>query len=98
MARFDLHRRASGGYLFDVQSNLITGLGTRIAVPLLPLEVVPPPTRRLHPVFNIEGHAYVMATHLMAGVPTRALGPVVSSLDDHYDEIVAAVDMVFVGF
>ena len=96
MARFDLRRRA-GGYLIDVQSNLITGLGTRLTVPLFDADSVPRAMRKLHPVF-VEGRRHVMATHLMGAVPIVELGPAVGSLDDQYDTIVAAIDMIFNGF
>jgi hypothetical protein len=39
-----------------------------------------------------------MATQLMVAVPERALGRPIASLDEHYDRIVAALDMIFLGF
>lgn len=98
MARFDLHRGESGSYLLDVQTDLVWGLGTRLVVPLLPAEASPRAMRRLHPVFEVENSQFVMATHLMAAVPERSLGAAIGTLDAHYDEIVAALDMIFVGF
>ncbi len=97
MARFDVCRRGDQ-LLLDVQTDLIFGLNTRLVVPLVPAQVSPPPMRRLHPVFEIEASRYVMATHLMASVPSTQLGRPVGSLDRYYDQIVAAIDMVFLGF
>jgi toxin CcdB len=97
MARFDLHR-ARDGYLLDVQSNLITNVGTRLVVPMFPTGSVPRVLTKLHPVFEIDGEPHLMATHLMGAVPAPDLGPVVGSLDRHYDRIVAAIDMIFLGF
>lgn len=54
--------------------------------------------KRLQPVLPFEGLSFVMATQLMAAVPVRNLGRPVGSLDDHYDEIKAAIDMIFLGF
>jgi hypothetical protein len=34
----------------------------------------------------------------MTAVPVRELGPPIGSLDEHYHTIVAAIDMVFLGF
>lgn len=97
MARFDVYANNAGVFL-DVQTNLIQGLGTRLVVPLLLEDDTPPTLRRLHPVFPIEGSRYFMATHLMVAVPERLLGRPIASLDDHYDRIVAALDMIFLGF
>jgi toxin CcdB len=98
MARFDYFPSGSGGYLLDVQTDLITGLGTRLVVPLLPAASVPIPVRRLHPIFEIAGVEYVMATHLMAALAERQLRRPVGNLSRHYDEIAAAIEMVFLGF
>jgi len=97
MARFDVYAD-DGMLLLDVQTNLIRGLGTRLVVPLLPAGQTPPALRKLHPVFTIGGLNYVMATHLMSTAEEHGLGKPVLSLDKHYDAIVAAVDMVFLGF
>lgn len=97
MARFDLHRHGSR-YLVDVQANIIPNVGTRLVIPLFPVADVPRPIRRLHPVVVIDGRAYVLATHLMGAVPITDLGPAIGSLDAHYDTIVAAIDMILLGF
>jgi toxin CcdB len=98
MARFDYFPAGADGYLLDVQTDLITGLGTRLVIPLLRAAAVPVPVRRLHPIFEIEGAEYVMATHLMAAIAERQLGRPLGNLSRHYDEIVAAIEMVFLGF
>jgi toxin CcdB len=98
MARFDLYRNGSDGYFLDVQTDLISGLGTRLVVPLLAADRVPQPIRRLHPIFEIEGHRFVMATHFMSAVAASQLKQPVGNLIAHYDAIVAARDMIFLGF
>lgn len=97
MGRLDLHRPA-GLLVLDVQSNLIPNVGTRLVVPLLGVDDVPRAMKRLHPIFAIDGRDYVMATHLMGAVPASELGPSVGSLDQHHDAIMAALDMIFLGF
>ena len=97
MARFDVYV-VGGAHYLDVQSNLLPLMNTRLVVPLLAADTAPAPLRRLHPSLTINGHVLVMATHLMVAVPLKSLGkPVASALND-YDEIVAAIDMVFNGF
>ena len=54
--------------------------------------------KRLQPIFAFDGRSYVMATQLMAAVPVRSMGRPLGSLDERYDQIKAAIDMVFNGF
>jgi toxin CcdB len=99
MARFDIFKNeGESGYLLDVQSDLLSGLNTRIVVPLLPKSSAPSPAQRLNPVFRIEGHELVMATQYMAAVPEGELRSAIGSLADKQDEISAALDMLFLGF
>ncbi len=99
MARFDIFKNKSeAGYLLDVQSDLLSGLNTRVVVPLLPKSSAPSPAQRLNPVFGIEGREFVMATQYMAAVPEGELRSAVGSLADKQDEIAAALDMLFLGF
>lgn len=97
MARFEVYR-ADRGFLLDVQTDLLGGLTTRIVVPLLPLDIAPHPGRKLNPSFTIEGRPYRMVTQFMSAVPAGQLGHPVGNLEAHYDEIVAALDMIFLGF
>ncbi|TVS19338.1 MAG: plasmid maintenance protein CcdB, partial [Gammaproteobacteria bacterium] len=74
MARFDVFENEGGaGYLLDVQSDLLSGLNTRVVVPLLPQFSAPSPAQRLNPVFSIEDQKLVMATQYMAAVPEKEL-------------------------
>lgn len=99
MARYEVFSGSvEGSYLLDVQTDLIDRMTTRMVVPLLPVEAAPPPVKKLHPVFEIGGHRLVMATHLMAAVPTAELKESRFSLSKHHDDIVAALDMLFQGF
>ncbi|MBS3666629.1 MULTISPECIES: CcdB family protein [Halomonadaceae] len=99
MARFDVFENEGGiGYLLDVQSDLLSGLNTRVVVPLLPKSTAPAPAQRLNPVFSIEGQELVMATQYMAAVPEGELRSGVGSLAEKQDEISVALDMLFLGF
>ena len=99
MARFDIFENIGGaGYLLDVQSDLLSGLNTRVVVPLLPQSSAPSPARRLNPVFSVEGQELVMATQYMAAVPEQELRSSMGSLAEKQDEISAALDMLFLGF
>ncbi|TRC92388.1 plasmid maintenance protein CcdB [Mesorhizobium sp. WSM4303] len=99
MPRYDVFAgRTEGNYVLDVQSDLLDNFKTRIVVPLLPVASVPPPMRKLHPIFEINGRKLVMATHLIATVPASELGESRLNLTKHHDDIVAALDMLFQGF
>ncbi|NGX16813.1 CcdB family protein [Wenzhouxiangella sp. XN24] len=99
MARFDIFKNEDeAGYLLDVQSDLLSGLNTRVVVPLLPQSSAPSPAQRLNPVFRIEGQELVMATQYMAAVPAGELRSRVGSLAEKQDEISTALDMLFLGF
>lgn len=99
MARFDVYVRPGGaGYVLDVQADILNGLNTRIVVPLLPLSEAPIPAKRLNPVFEIEAEPHAMVTQFMAAVPRTLLRSPVANLAEQDSEIMAALDMVLVGF
>jgi toxin CcdB len=104
MARFQVYANADagadagkGGYLLDVQANLLSHLTTCVVVPLLPLNAAPQPAKVLNPVFDIDGSPCLMATQFMAAVPRRVMGQEVLSLREETDSIVAALDCLFQG-
>ena len=99
MAQHDVFKNSAGkGYLLDVQSDLLSGLNSRMVVPLLPIDHAPAPADRLNPLFTIKGQQFVMATQFMAAIPARELGVLVDTLSQHRNEINNALDMLLVGF
>lgn len=99
MARFDVYARPGGaGYVLDVQADALSALNTRIVVPLLPMPDAPEPAKRLNPVFEIGSEPHVMVTQFMAAIPRALLRSPVSNLAERDSEIMAALDMVLVGF
>ena len=99
MSRFMVYSsRDNGGLLLDVQTDLLDGLNTRIVVPLIDVQKMGVPAKRLNPVFELSGRKLVMATQFMASVPAVILGDQVADLSTHHDEITQALDMVFFGF
>lgn len=98
MARFHVYLNAEGGgYLLDVQANLLHHLNTCVVVPLLPLDQAPRPAKVLNPIFDIEGASYLMATQFLAAVPRRVLGQEVLSLEAQAHTVVSALDCLFQG-
>lgn len=99
MARFDVYDAPGGlGYLLDVQADVLSALNTRVVVPLLPLDEAPLPARQLNPVFEIEGRAHVMVTQFLAAVPRGLLSAPLANLGSEDGQIMAAMDLLLVGF
>lgn len=100
MARFDVFARPDHvpGLLLQVQSDFLDGLDTRVVVPLMPPDRVPRPTRDLHPVFEVDGEHYVMATQLLGALPRHELRSPVASLAHERDNITRALNLLFTGF
>jgi toxin CcdB len=106
MARFDLYGNPDDGtrrlaaYLLDVQSTHVGTLPTRIVIPLRPtldLGFSGKPSDLL-PVFEIAGKKHFLDTPAMSAIPLNALGSRISSLADHRDAILAALDRIFSAY
>jgi len=85
-------------YLLDLQADVLSGLTTRVAAPVLPARQVPTGLARLHLPIEIDGEAHLAAVHLLAAVPRAELGRVRATLDDRYHEVMNdAIDLLFAG-
>lgn len=99
MPQFDVYRNvAEPGYLLDCQSDTLSGLATRVVVPLLPPDYAPLPTRRLNPTLRVGAEEVVMMTHFAAAVPERTLGKRVGSLAYDHTVILNAFDLLLTGY
>lgn len=102
MAQWDVHEnpnpstRRDVPYLLDVQSGLLDSLATRVVIPLVRPSALRP-AAILNPVFDIEGTSVVLSTAELAGVPTSALGAVVTSVAGRRDDVVRALDFLIIG-
>jgi toxin CcdB len=98
MARFSVYENPDGGYLLDVQADLLNHLNTRMVVPLMSMADAPKPAGTLNPVFEVNGVDCVMVTQFMAAVPASILKQQVATLEVHREEIVSAIDLLMQGF
>jgi CcdB protein. len=98
MGQYDVHRSVEGHLLVDIQADILSGLNTRIVVPLMPPGLAPLPARRLNPAFEVEGATMLMVTQYLGAVQVSRLGPAVASLQHHRDRIGLALDMALHGF
>ena len=98
MARFDVYPGVrEKGYLLDCQADLLSHLGTRVVVPLLPIAHVAP-VSRLNPIFEIDGQQCLMSTQIIFAIPAAHLAAPVTSLDHEHDRIIEALDMLIRGY
>jgi toxin CcdB len=93
MPQFDVHR-LDDTYLLDCQSDQLDGLNSRIVVPLIPVGTVTREFPRLTPRLSVGQQEFIMATHLMAAVDRRILGPSVASLAQERYTIQTAIDIL----
>lgn len=99
MSRFDVHRHPDGErYLLDCQTDYLSGLNTRLTVPLFLHADYPYPAARLNPVFDVNGDVVVMMTQYTAAIEQSRLGHPVASLHDYQDTIMNAIDMLLTGY
>ena len=102
MARFDIYdnpgrTKANIPYLVEVQSNVISGLATRIVIPLRHLAAFSKLTlpSDLFPLIAIDGKEYLLDTPQLGAIPSSELKVRVGSAQDYRFEIQAALDRVF---
>jgi toxin CcdB len=104
MSQFAVHKnknpksKSAFPYLLDVQSDLLADLQTRVVVPLAKLTALrKKPMKDLTPVVDIDGGKYLLLVPQLAGIAANKLGPAVSNVSSHRDEIVAALDFLITG-
>ena len=98
MAYLKVYDTPGGGWLLDVQTDLLDGLNVRTVVPLMVLGDAPVPAKRLNPIVEVDGTRTSMVTQYIASVPSSILGHPVADLSDRRDEITSALDMLLHGF
>lgn len=104
MSQFSVYKnknpktRSTYPYLVDVQTDLLSGLGTRVVAPLVKRTAsAKQPIKNLMPVVSVDGQEFIMMVQLLAGIPSRELGTPVGSALQHRSEVVAALDFLITG-
>lgn len=101
MARFDVYRhpdaaqRATTPFLLDVQNEYISGLQTRVVLPLRSAQRVAIPLRDLNPALEVDGIAVILDAAAIAAVPLSLLKNPVTNLRAQADLITNALDALF---
>ncbi len=104
MAQFDIYKnpsrstRATFPYILDVQNPVISGIATRIVIPLGKLDKFKSEEMdRLTPVIEYGGEKLLVLTPQIASVPARLLKKRSGSIIHFRDEIIAALDFAITG-
>jgi len=98
MAQFDVHRVRGGNELVvDCQSDFLTMLSTRYAVPLYSEPEAEWRFSRLTPQLMFENRLYTLATPLGAAIDVRELGTPIASLSNQRYTILNAIDFLLTG-
>ncbi len=104
MSQFDVHRNigrqaAQVPYVVIVQSAVFDARRRRVVVPLVAGDLlagaVDLPASPVNPAFMVEGRRVVLNPLDIVSVSLEALGPLVASLAEEGDSVVAALDEVF---
>jgi toxin CcdB len=102
MARFDIYRNPGKNataipYLLEVQSNVISGLATRVVIPLRALAGFSTLTLPddLFPVITVEGSECFLDTPQLGAIPVSELKAKTGSAHEHQALSQAALDRVF---
>lgn len=91
--------RAAVPFLLDVQSELLSTLGTRVVVPLYRSAAADVQAMsRLTPLVQFQGQPLVAMVPELAGIAQRELGPLSGVLSSARGEILQAIDLLVTGF
>jgi len=98
MDRYDVYKNKLGsGYVLDVQTDVLSGLNTRVVVPLISISDSPKLAKYLNPTFEVDGEEVAMMTQFLAAIPESELNNKVNNLGEFHHEISSALDMLFSG-
>ena len=103
MPQFDAYPNPEPGqceiwpYIVDLQSDLLSDLSTRVAVPLIPISSGEK-LDRLTPVVRIGDAWFSASVHELSSVPAKLVsGSPAASLIEYRDQFIAALDFLITG-
>lgn len=105
MARFSVYQNSDDHtkttpYILDVQTDLLSGLNTRVVIPLRNSNRYQnlSTSQDLMPSLEIQGKVFILDTPRMAAIPSKHLKKEIGSLRDQQHIVIAAIDRLFHGF
>jgi len=104
MQQFDVYAnpskttRRAYPFIVDIQSDIISEIGTRIVVPLgRKADFKNEEMRRLTPTITYEGEELLLLVPQIASMPAKVLKNPIGSLSHLREELVAALDFAITG-
>jgi toxin CcdB len=97
MAQYDVHLGRDGELLLDIQSDALSGLNTRIVVPIMPSQSAPKPLSHLNPEIVLDDVPYRIVTQFMTAVRLADLGKTLGSLKPLDQRVSRALDFLLHG-
>jgi toxin CcdB len=94
--QFDIVELSDRSLALLLQADLLDDTLTRVVAPLVKATLLKP-TVRLHPIFRIGRHDYVVLMDQLAAIPRNEIGKSLSSMRDREWDIRRALDLLFVG-
>ncbi len=105
MARFSVYQNTDDHtkttpYILDVQTDLLSGLNTRVVIPLRNSDRYQnlSTSQDLMPRLAIQGKEFILDTPRMAAIPSKHLKKEIANLRDQQHIVIAAIDRLFHGF
>ena len=101
MARFDVYANPDQSehwhtpFVLDVQNDRLSGVETRVVIPLRDAQVHGKPIERIQPAFTIQGREVVLDTPTLATFPHGWLRIPVASLQPRQAQVQDALDALF---
>ncbi|MEM7643270.1 MAG: CcdB family protein [Pseudomonadota bacterium] len=97
MAQWDVHLVSGENYVLDIQNDFLSGVTTRLVVPLLPPDQTPKGYPKLTPAVVVGDVLLYAAVIQMTALPRHTLGPIVAHAESARDDVTRALDMVLAG-
>lgn len=104
MSQFHAHKNLDEStqqfapYVLDIQSSLLHGLQTVVALPLIPADkYLGKQIKGLNPILKIDNEAYICSTQNIFSIERNDMGRSVADFSQTSHEIVAAMDYALSG-
>ena len=85
-------------YLIDVQSPILSGLKTRLVIPLMKKPDINTLIKNLNPEITINNISYIALTQQMAAVSENYLGELIRDVQIDRTAILSSIDFLITGF
>ncbi len=84
-------------YFFDVQTELLRDLDSRVVIPIVPVQEAKAYPKNLCPVVEIRNAKFALLTHQITTVPSSFLEYKEGTLSLNRDDIISGLDFLLTG-